>query len=180
MKCSNCGNENANDANFCTNCNNPFTQPNTQEPSYPVSAPVAPAAPAYTPPPVSPPPVQSPQYPQQNQAPQAPVRTGVPYTYQQPYYVYQPKEKQPFTITDVYIIIGFVLSILGVFAYAFILLPAGIAFSIVGFVNRTNVRTLGLSIAGIVVGVVACLIKIGMILHEHGLIPDWLSAGIFN
>jgi len=89
------------------------------------------------------------------------------------------KEKQPFTITDAYIIIGFVLAIVGVFAYAFILLPASIGFSVVGFVKRTNARTLGLSIAGIVVGVVACLIKIGMVLNELGVIPDWLSAGIF-
>jgi len=89
------------------------------------------------------------------------------------------KEKQPFTITDAYIIIGFVLAVVGVFSYAFILLPASIGFSVVGFVKRTNARTLGLSIAGIVVGVVACLIKIGMVLNELGVIPDWLSAGIF-
>lgn len=109
-----------------------------------------------------------------------PIRPGgVPYAYQPPYYSYQPREKQPFTITDVYIIIGFVLSILGVFTYAVIFLPAGIAFSIVGFVKRTNVRTLGLSVAGIVVGVVACFIRIFMILHDLGLIPDWLSSGIF-
>jgi len=89
------------------------------------------------------------------------------------------RPKQPFTITDAYIIIGFVLAIVGIFSYAFILLPTSIAFSVVGFVKRTNARTLGLSIAGIVVGVVACLIKIGMVLNELGFIPDWLSAGIF-
>jgi len=102
--------------------------------------------------------------------------------YQQPYYYYQPipqREKQPFSITDVYIIIGFVLAIVGIFAYAFLLLPVSIGFSIFGFIKRTNARTLGLSVAGIVVGVVACLIKIGMVLHELGFIPDWLSAGIF-
>ena len=103
-------------------------------------------------------------------------------SYQQPYYYYQPlpmREKQPFSITDVYIIIGFVLAIVGVFAYSFLLLPVSICFSIIGFVKRNNARTLGLSIAGIVVGIVACLIKIGMVLNELGFIPDWLSAGIF-
>ena len=108
-------------------------------------------------------------------------RSASSYPYQQPYY-YQPvmqRPKQPFTITDAYIIIGFVLAIVGIFSYAFILLPTSIAFSVVGFVKRTNARTLGLSIAGIVVGVVACLIKIGMVLNELGFIPDWLSAGIF-
>jgi len=111
----------------------------------------------------------------------SPVRSSQYYNYSQPYYyqTHPVKEKQPFTITDAYIIIGFVLAIVGVFAYAFILLPASIGFSVVGFVKRTNARTLGLSIAGIVVGVVACLIKVGMVLNELGVIPDWLSAGIF-
>jgi len=110
----------------------------------------------------------------------ASVRPGG-YPYQQPYY-YSPvaqRTKQPFSITDAYIIIGFVLAVVGIFSYAFILLPASILFSVVGFVKRTNARTLGLSIAGIVVGVVACLIKIGMVLNDLGFIPDWLSAGIF-
>jgi len=76
-------------------------------------------------------------------------------------------------------VIGFVLAIVGVFVYAFLLLPISIGFSVVGFVKRTNSRTHGLSLAGIVVGVVACLIKVGLVLNELGLIPDWLSAGIF-
>ena len=74
---------------------------------------------------------------------------------------------------------GFVLAIVGIFAYSFLLLPVSIGFSVVGFIKRTNARTLGLSIAGIVVGVVACLIKVGMVLNDLGVIPDWLSAGIF-
>jgi len=114
--------------------------------------------------------------------PAAQSRLTPPYPYQQPPYVYPPfvqKEKQPFTITDAYIVIGFVLAIVGVFSYAFLLLPISIGFSVVGFVKRTNSRTHGLSLAGIVVGVVACLIKVGLVLNELGLIPDWLSAGIF-
>jgi len=145
------------------------------------TTPSAPSAPPIAPGSLTPGPSPS-FHGQSPSAPAAPAPTrpgGAPYVYQPQYYPYQPREKQPFTITDVYIIIGFVLSILGVFTYAVVLLPAGIAFSIVGFVKRTNVRTLGLSVAGIVVGVVACLIRIGMILHELGLIPDWLRSGIF-
>jgi len=147
MKCSNCGQENNPEDNYCSSCNNNLKA-------------VPPPPPAYN---------------------SAPSRSATQQEYPQTGYYppYTPRAKQPFTITDCYIIIGFVLAIIGVFSYAFILLPASIGFSIVGFVKRTNVRTLGLSIAGIVVGVVASLIKLGTILHELGLIPDWLSAGIF-
>jgi len=143
----------------------------TAVPAPPASLPVVPSAP-YAPPPQSSPPAY----------PAAASRTAPPYPYQQSSYVYPPyaqKEKQPFTITDAYIVIGFVLAVVGVFSYAFLLLPISIGFSVVGFVKRTNSRTHGLSLAGIVVGVVACLIKVGLVLNELGLIPDWLSAGIF-
>jgi len=132
-------------------------------------------------------PVQSPTPVQQAPAgyipPQPSMRPPGPSPYQyQPQYYYPPapiKEKQPFSITDAYIIIGFVLAIVGIFAYSFLLLPVSILFSIIGFVKRKNARTLGLSVAGIVVGVVACLIRIGLLLNQLGFIPDWLSAGIF-
>jgi len=166
MKCSNCGYVNPSDANFCTNCNNTLgvtssvssasggSSDGSSAPSQAQSA-----APAY------------------NTASTRPS----PYTYQQPYYYSSSpvKPKQPFVITDAYIIIGFTLSVIGIFTYAFILLPAGIGFSVVGFVKRTNARTLGLSVAGIVIGVVACFIRVGMLLNELGIIPDWLSSGIF-
>jgi len=187
MKCNSCGYENLEGVVSCSNCKvplnieasveikpaNDIVAPPVVQSSAPASSYAAPAqrtvppsSPAYS----APPPYYA-----------APTRPAS-YTYQQPYY-YPPvsqRPKQPFTITDAYIIIGFVLAIVGVFAYAFILLPAGIGFSVVGFVKRRNARTLGLSIAGIVVGVVACLIKVGMVLNELGVIPDWLSAGIFR
>ena len=189
MKCSSCGYDNTDDAVNCVKCNDllsvaseeadsdsppaPTTPsaPSIQSASIPsVVQPRQPAAPvqptSYTPPPY----------------PSAPPRTTPPYPYPQPPYVYPPfvpKANQPFTITDAYIVIGFVLAIVGIFAYAFLLLPISIGFSVVGFVKRTNTRTHGLSLAGIVVGVVACLIKVGLVLNELGLIPDWLSAGIF-
>ena len=185
MKCSKCGQENNAGDNFCSSCKNDLRAIPPAEAVVPVeiTAPssdddtaAAPNASA----PVPPPPPQQPQSmpPVHNTMPPRPnVPQGYP---QHPYYPpYAPRAKQPFTITDCYIIIGFVLAIIGIFFFAFILLPASIGFSIVGFVKRTNVRTLGLSIAGIVVGVVASLIKLGSILNDLGLIPDWLSAGIF-
>ena len=191
MKCSNCGHENAPDANYCAGCKNSLgTAPVTQNTAAAKTSPTSPAyssapgqaqppAPAYSATPsqtqsASPAYTSSPTY---NSTPARPA----PYSYQQPYYypLNPIKPKQPFSITDAYIIIGFVLSIIGVFTYAFILLPAGIGFSVIGFVRRTNTRTLGLSVAGIVIGVVACFIRVGMLLNELGFIPDWLSSGIF-
>ena len=200
MKCSNCGQDINDGDNFCSSCNynlnaasSADTAPADASPEQPSSpddtseqlshpstaAPAPPAAPVQPGPSPLPCPQQSPSA--QPGYVTSPVRPAGPQGYQQTgYYApYIPRVKQPFSITDCYIIIGFVLAIVGVFAYAFILLPASIGFSIVGFVKRTNTRTLGLSIAGIVVGVVSSLIKLGTILHELGLIPDWLSAGIF-
>ena len=182
MKCSNCGYDNVAGANYCTQCNNFLgIEPAAATPeSDAAAAPEAPVTPEAS---VAPSQPTEPAYaaaPSYSRSP-ASYNYQQPYSYQQPYYPYSytPRDKQPFTITDAYIIIGFVLAIVGIFAYAFILLPASICFSVVGFVKRTNTRTLGLSIAGIVVGVVACLIKVGMVLNQLGVIPDWLSAGIF-
>jgi len=200
MKCSACDFDNVIGSVYCTKCNNTL---NTTAPSMPPVAPdiktVSPQPSAAQPAPAAPPvqpvaPAPSISTPATSSAPYAPPqssppaypaavsRPAQPYPYQQPSYVYPPyaqKEKQPFTITDAYIVIGFVLAVVGVFSYAFLLLPISIGFSVVGFVKRTNSRTHGLSLAGIVVGVVACLIKVGLVLNELGLIPDWLSAGIF-
>ena len=199
MKCDGCGVENVEGVERCSGCSKelsssvgesvkvddvPVAAPATSTQSATYSAPAyaahaqrAPAAPVS---PQQSAATQQQSYNSQSSYSAAPARPAT-YSYQQPYY-YPPVLQRPkpqFTITDVYIIIGFVLAVIGIFAYAFILLPASIGFSIVGFVKRTNARTLGLSIAGIVVGVVACLIKIGMVLNELGFIPDWLSAGIF-
>ena len=183
MKCNNCGNENASGANYCTYCNTAFNSTSVPV-SPPAAAPIAQSAYSTQ---AAQPAAATPSAPAQSSyaAPSyqpPPARSAISYSNQHPYYppyAHISREKQPFTITDAYIIIGFVLAIVGIFAYAFILLPASIGFSVVGFVKRTNARTLGLSIAGIVVGVVACLIKVGMVLNELGVIPDWLSAGIF-
>jgi len=195
MKCPNCGNVNSSGANYCTHCNCSLTSNSgtqTQQsgqaqqtvpgqPGASVQSAVQPSAPVQQPPTgYTPPQPIQPNIPQQ---PPVPMRPPGPSSYQyQPPYYYQSapiREKQPFSITDAYIIIGFVLAIVGIFSYSFLLLPVSIFFSIIGFVKRKNARTLGLSIAGIVVGVVACLIRIGLLLNQLGFIPDWLSAGIF-
>jgi len=197
MKCSNCGQDINDGDNFCSSCNFNLNAASSADTAPADASPEQTSSPDDTSEQLSHPSTATPAasvqngqsplpYPQQPPSAQpgyvtSPVRPPGPQGYQQTgYYApYIPRVKQPFSITDCYIIIGFVLAIVGVFAYAFILLPASIGFSIVGFVKRTNTRTLGLSIAGIVVGVVSSLIKLGTILHELGLIPDWLSAGIF-
>jgi len=180
MKCSNCGYENSTGSNFCGQCNNRLNQASPEGSPETAPASVESSSSPETEP-SSPVEQEASSYTSSQVYSNAYARNYPQYSYQQPYY-YQPyfsKPKQPFTITDAFIIIGFVLAIVGVFTYAFLLLPASIAFSVVGFRKRTNIRTLGLSIAGIVVGVVACLIRIGSALNELGIIPDWLSSGIF-
>jgi len=199
MKCTNCGSENTVGTKNCVSCNRELevasaatpiappsqeaatTKPIGSTPNYPQ------AASQQTPPSAAP---HHPTPPNPSVAPQAPTqppyhRMAQNYPYQQPYnqpYIYSPaqKGKQAFSIIDAYIIIGFVLAVIGVFTFSFILLPASIGFSVVGFLKRTNSRTHGLSIAGIVVGVVAILIRVGSVLHDFALIPAWLSAGIFG
>ena len=192
MKCPNCGNVNNSDANYCTHCNCSLTSNSgTQTQQSGQAQQTVPGQPGASGQPAMQPPASVQQTPTGYVPPQSniplqppvPIRPpgSSPYQYQPPYY-YQPapiKEKQPFSITDAYIIIGFVLAIVGIFSYSFLLLPVSICFSIIGFVKRKNTRTMGLSIAGIVVGVVACLIRIGLLLNQLGFIPDWLSAGIF-
>jgi len=114
-------------------------------------------------------------------APQA--RPYTPPSYPSPYPPYQSviqKPKQPFTLSDACIIIGFVLAVIGVFTYSIILLPASIVFSVVGYIKRNNSRTLGLSISAIVVSIVACLIRLATFLDGLGFIPSWLRDGIFS
>jgi len=192
MVCSKCGYANTSETSLCAKCNYPLGEfsSNAAVPSNP-AAPSPPGvssnqAAASTPATHTSAPVTHPPHAYAG-APGRPAGQYAPYgyqpPYQYPYQYYQPvlhKPKQSFTITDAYIIIGFVLAIIGVFTYSFLLLPASIVFSMVGFLKRTNTRALGLSIASIVVGVVAIIIRIGMLLHAIGFIPDWLSSGIFN
>ena len=56
------------------------------------------------------------------------------------------------------------------------LLPLGIICSVIGFIgNKTN----GLAIAGMVISIIAFIIKIAIVLNEMGVIPEWVTRGLF-
>ena len=77
---------------------------------------------------------------------------------------------------DVCAIIGFICSIIGLFTFAIILLPLGLITSLIGCFGK---HLKGLSIAGISISLVATLVRIGMILYEYAMIPDWIISGLF-
>lgn len=85
--------------------------------------------------------------------------------------------KKIFTWNDVSTIIGFVASIIGIFWSAIVLLPLGGVASYLGF--RGN-KTKGLAIAGLVISVIAIIIKICVVLYSIGVIPEWVTNGVFN
>lgn len=83
---------------------------------------------------------------------------------------------EPFNAFDVVSLVGFILSMTGIFYMALILLPVALVASIIGFVNK---RLTGLAVAGIIISIVGIVIKIIITLLDYAIIPDWVSGGIF-
>ena len=85
-------------------------------------------------------------------------------------------QQEGYNWCDVSAIIGFICSIIGLFTFSIILLPLGIIASLIGcFGNHLK----GLAIAGVSISIVATLVRIGMILYEYAIIPDWITSGLF-
>lgn len=187
MKCS-CGAENKPDAVFCVSCGKEITtaeeeSPATEQPNTAAAQPMQ-APPAAQAPPAPKTPQAPPQPPQMQQPPQAqrvPMQAPLPAYPPPPYYppAFMPRRPEPFTLTDVFVIIAFVLAIFGIFVYAYVLLTASIVFSVVGWRRKTNRRTNSLAVAALIIGICAAVIKIGSTLNRLGFIPEWLSSGIF-
>ncbi len=87
-----------------------------------------------------------------------------------------PMPRKVFTWMDVSTVLGFVSSVLGYFFASVLLLPLGLAASILGFRGD---RTRGLAVAGIVVSAIGILIKIMAILDELALLPHWFTNGVW-
>lgn len=81
-----------------------------------------------------------------------------------------------FAWVDVFSIIGFVAALIGLFWCSAVLLPLGIVCSVIGFFSK---KTRGLSVAGLAISVIGLLIKLCVELYRAGLIPEWLTRGIF-
>lgn len=90
----------------------------------------------------------------------------------------RPKEKKPLEICDMFCLLGFVASLMGIFAAAMILHPLAAIASFFAF--RRNTRFKGLAIAGFVISVVGGVIFILISLYRAGAIPEWLIDGTFR
>lgn len=84
--------------------------------------------------------------------------------------------RKTFTWMDVCTVLGFVASIVGYFYTSIILLPLGLASSIVGFRGD---KTKGLAVAGIVISVIGLLIRLMVVLYENDLLPYWVTSGLW-
>ena len=113
--------------------------------------------------------------PQQEQAvmPPAPPQPTVVVQPSSPYAPVQPK---PFSWSDICTIIGFIAAIIGLFWCSVVLLPIGIICCLIGFVGN---RTRGLAVAGLAISLIASLIRVCIVLYQSGLIPDWVTQGVF-
>ena len=93
----------------------------------------------------------------------------------QPSTPYVAPPKKSFKWSDVCIRIGFISSLVGLFWSSIFLLPIGIICSVIGFIgNKTN----GLAIAGMVISIIAFIVKIAVLLNEAGVIPAWGTRGV--
>ncbi|WP_069987772.1 zinc ribbon domain-containing protein [Massilioclostridium coli] len=85
-------------------------------------------------------------------------------------------QREGYNWCDVCAIIGFICSIIGLFTFAIILLPLGLITSLIGCFGK---HLKGLAVAGISISLVATLVRVGMILYENAMIPDWIISGLF-
>ena len=90
----------------------------------------------------------------------------------------EPKVKKQLTIYDLFCLLGFVASIMGVFAAAVILHPLAAVASMFSFKRGTQFK--GLAIAGFVISVVGGIVFIVISLYKAGLIPEWIVDGTFR
>ena len=87
-------------------------------------------------------------------------------------------QKPPFTWWDLLSILGFVSSIVGIFAVSIILHPIAVLASTFGF--RRGSRFRGLAATGFILSIVAGVVSIVISLWQADIIPHWITEGIFH
>lgn len=86
--------------------------------------------------------------------------------------------RKPFNFFDVMTILGFVSSIVGMWVVGFILEPIGVIASLLGFFKGTRYK--GLAAAGIVIAIIAFIIRLIMVLYDNNVIGRWAVDGLLN
>lgn len=89
---------------------------------------------------------------------------------------WMPLTQKPYTWADILTVLGFSAAVVGYFWAGVLLLPLGLVASVIGFHGN---KCRGLAVAGVVVSAIGVLLKIMMMLEESGLLPHWLTDGIF-
>jgi len=96
-----------------------------------------------------------------------------------PYQPPKPAEpKKPFGFFDVLTILGFVSSLVGLWCIWVVLEPLAVVSSLIGFLKGT--RSKGLAAAGIVIAVIAFIIRLFFSLYDNNVIGRWAVEGIFR
>ncbi|MBO6232268.1 MAG: zinc ribbon domain-containing protein [Ruminiclostridium sp.] len=91
---------------------------------------------------------------------------------------FPPIPRKPFGVFDLLTILGFVSSIVGLFCSWVVLEPLAIVSSLIGFIKGT--RSKGLAAAGIVIAVIAFIIRLFLSLYDNNVIGKWAVEGIFR
>ena len=86
--------------------------------------------------------------------------------------------KKPLGVYDIFAMLGFVASIVGMFAVSIILHPVAAISSIVGFIGNTRFKPLALT--GFVISIIGGIIFTVLSLYRAGLIPEWITDGAFH
>lgn len=154
-QCPSCGRWNDPLAPACAACGAPLPNPSP-----------APGAPGDAPQ------VQPLSYPPPGFVPRAP-RPPVPVPPAPP--ALFPRQKA-FTWADICTVLGFTASLVGYFFTSIVLLPLGLAASLLGFRGD---RTRGLAVAGIVISALGLLIRLMVLLSDSGLLPHWVTSGVW-
>lgn len=96
---------------------------------------------------------------------------------QQPATYYVAPAKKSYSWRDICTVIGFICSLVGFVTFWLVLCPLGLIGSIIGYKGD---KTRGLAVAGIIISIIAIIVKIGFILYDLDLLPPWLTSGVLG
>ncbi|MBQ9484143.1 MAG: hypothetical protein IJU82_08110 [Ruminiclostridium sp.] len=86
--------------------------------------------------------------------------------------------KKPFGFFDVLTILGFVSSLVGLWCIWVVLEPLAVISALLGFLKGS--RSKGLAAAGIVIAVIAFIVRLFFSLYDNNFIGRWAVEGVFR
>lgn len=104
-----------------------------------------------------------------------PLMMPPPPPYQAPRHA---EPKKPFGFFDVLTILGFVSSLVGLWCIWVVLEPLAVISALLGFLKGS--RSKGLAAAGIVIAVIAFIVRLFFSLYDNNFIGRWAVEGVFR